>query len=96
MYFPDLLKGSNPGGPRKVVSQFVYDHDKSQPGRCKPVKSTYVTFDSVMEKEDDIDVDQVMKSIEIDFQRASGGGNSDSQSIDDAGVWDEVIQCFRL
>ena len=48
-----------------------------------------MTFDSVMENEDDIDVDQVMKSIEVDFaQRATG--NTDSLSFDEAGVWDEV------
>ena len=89
-YFSDLLKGSNPGGPRKVVSQFVYDNDQSKPGRSKPVKSTYVTFDSAMEKdeEDNINVDDVMQSTEIDLKRKSG--NSDSMSFDDAGVWDEV------
>ena len=48
-----------------------------------------MTFDSVMENEDDIDVDQVMKSIEVDFaQRATG--KTDSLSFDEAGVWDEV------
>ena len=87
IYFSDLLKGSAPGGPRKVVSQFIYDHDKSKPGRSRPVKSTYVTFDSAMENEDDIDVDQVMKSIEVDFARRASG-NTDS--FDEAGVWDEV------
>lgn len=72
------------------MSQFVYDNDKSQPGRRKPVKSTYVTFDSAMEKEEEhIDVDDVMQSIEIDLKRKSS--NSDSLSFDDAGVWDEVI-----
>ena len=84
------MKGSNPGGPRKVVSQFIYDNDQNKPGRSKPVKSTYVTFDSAMDKEEDenINVDDVMQSIEIDLKRKSG--NSDSMSFDDAGVWDEV------
>ena len=50
-----------------------------------------MTFDSVMENEDDIDVDLVMDQIEVDFaQRATG--NTDSLSFDEAGVWDEVNQ----
>ncbi|KAL5007848.1 hypothetical protein ScPMuIL_016654 [Solemya velum] len=64
--YADLLKGSAPGGPRKVVSQ-IYENvvfkTRISPSNRQSVPVSVVTFDPLTE-EDDIDTAKIMEAIE--------------------------------
>ncbi|KAL3841322.1 hypothetical protein ACJMK2_019484, partial [Sinanodonta woodiana] len=91
--YAGLLKGSIPGGPRKVVSQIIdnvaYRH--STAAKRKSTPSTFMTFDPVMEKEEDIDPDKFLEDLDaitIAAQNSSGVKMKDDSSFEED--WDQI------
>ena len=72
-----LLKGSTPGGPRNVVSQICENVTvKTVRSNRRAAASTIVTFDPLMEGEEDrdlIDADAVLNEIEAAMTGPVGG-----------------------
>ncbi|KAL4224939.1 Ankyrin repeat and sterile alpha motif domain-containing protein 1B [Mactra antiquata] len=82
--FKGLLRGSTVGVPTKVRSQFyneVIRQSRIRNPDSGPLKST-------MEKEEEIDVDQVMKSIDVEV--AKRASTSDSANFDDTEEWAKI------
>ncbi|KAK3580897.1 hypothetical protein CHS0354_008182 [Potamilus streckersoni] len=96
--YAGLLKGSTPGGPRKVVSQIIdnvaYRH--STAAKRKSTPSNFMTFDPVMEKEEDIDPDKFMDDLDaitIAAKNSSGVKMKDDTSFEED--WDQIQEIME-
>ena len=86
-----MLRGSTIGLPGKQRSRFyneVLRHSQAKNPELPPLKSK-------MDKEEDIDIDQVMESIDVEV--AKRASTSDPTSFDDSEEWDKVtIFCLII
>jgi hypothetical protein len=96
LIFSGLLRGSVVGGPRKVVSQ-IYEH-VALPHKKTGAKRTSLplgnmTFEPVMEREEDVGHEKVIKSERIQSYETLPvklSGMKDEGSFNEPDEWDQV------
>ncbi|XP_052798445.1 ankyrin repeat and sterile alpha motif domain-containing protein 1B-like isoform X2 [Mya arenaria] len=91
--FKGLLRGSTVGVPRKATSQFYDDVLRKSRVPVQDAPASALVADlSKMDHEEDIDLDAVMKSIDVEVaKRASLTQTShDAANFDDAEEWEKI------
>lgn len=91
LFISGLLRGSTIGTPRKATSQFYDDVlRKNRVRNSDTSKTVYGTMTAQpgMEREEDIDVDGFMKSLDMEVEKRASG--HDSAAFDDTEEWEKV------
>ncbi|XP_064602362.1 ankyrin repeat and SAM domain-containing protein 1A-like isoform X2 [Liolophura sinensis] len=95
--FSGLLRGSQPGGSRNVVSQIyqnvVIRRPKSRFKR-RSAPSAIVAFDPLMEREDEINADKFMEAIDQAIAEGAASGETtepvEEANFDDSEEWAKI------
>lgn len=83
--FKGLLRGSTVGNPCKGRTKFYNEVIQKSQARIHEPKSVKP---AAMEKEEDIDIDQVMESIDVEVAKRASA--SDATSFDDSEEWEKI------
>lgn len=92
-----LLRGSQPGGSRNVVSQIYQNVVIRRPKtrfKRRSAPSAIVAFDPLMEREDEINADKFMEAIDQAIAEGAASGETtepvEEANFDDSEEWAKV------